>query len=218
MVIYSAGAAVGSFAVQLARKSNIHPIICVAGELKGYVATLLDSNKGDAVINYRRGPEVILAEIKNALGGRLLLYAFDAVGDYRSDKILGAVLEPENSRFTMVLPKDRTKIPLTIGVPFPEGFVKPALEGVPQGVEAFWTVVGSVHGSYKHFGYIFFRYFALGLAEGWLKPHPHEVLPGGLNGLEDGLVRLLQGKAHAVKYVYQIGETESLQSGYSASA
>jgi NADPH:quinone reductase len=51
-----------------------------------------------------------------------------------------------------------------------------------------------------------FRYIARGLAEGFFKPHPHEVIPGGLEGVEKGLRNLAEGKASAVKYVFKIGE------------
>ncbi|KAH6962453.1 alcohol dehydrogenase [Ilyonectria sp. MPI-CAGE-AT-0026] len=207
LVVYGAGAAVGSFVVQLARKSKLHPIICIAGQSKDHVETLIDRSKGDTVIDYRLGAEVIVTEIRKALGGKPLLHAFDSVADKGSDKVLGAVLEPHNAKLAMVRPKDRTKICKTPGVNM-EGLPMPELEGVPEGVRAFWTAVGSVHGSDKHFGYVMFRYIALGLAEGWFKPHPHEVVPGGLSGLTDGLTRLLTGKAHAVKYVYQIGKDE----------
>lgn len=34
LLIYGAASSVGAYAVQLARKSNIHPLICVAGNLR----------------------------------------------------------------------------------------------------------------------------------------------------------------------------------------
>lgn len=210
LVIYGAGAAVGSFAVQLARKSEVHPIICVAGQSKDYVETLIDCTKGDTIVDYRLGPKVVVTEIKKALGGKQLLHAFDSVAEHGSDKILGALLEPQNARLAMVLPYDRTKIPKSHGVPYLDQYELPVLEGVPEGVEVIWTAVGSVHGSHEHFGYVFFRYLALGLEEGWFKPHPYLVVPGGLNGLARGLADLHKGKAHAVKYVYRISETEGL--------
>ncbi|KAG5659077.1 hypothetical protein KAF25_000279 [Fusarium avenaceum] len=212
LVIYGAGAAVGSFAVQLARKSEVHPIICVAGQSKDYVETLIDRSKGDTIVDYRLGPKVVVTEIKKALGGMQLLHAFDSVAEHGSDKILGALLEPQNARLAMVLPYDRTKIPKSHGVPYLDQYELPVLEGVPEGVEVIWTAVGSVHGSHEHFGYVFFRYLALGLEEGWFKPHPYLVVPGGLNGLARGLADLHKGKAHAVKYVYRISETEGLDS------
>ncbi|KAF6784305.1 alcohol dehydrogenase [Colletotrichum plurivorum] len=208
LVVYGAGAAVGSFAVQLARKSQLHPIICVAGQSKDHVESLIDRSKGDIIIDYRLGPEHVIAEVKKALGGKPLLHAFDSVADKGSDKILGAVLDPEHGKLAMVRPNDRTKICKTPGVNM-DGLTLPKMEGVPEGVEAFWTAVGSAHQSDQHFAYVVFRYIALGLEEGWFKPHPHEVVPGGLSGLMDGLTNLLTGKAHAIKYVYQIGKDDS---------
>ncbi|KAF5586396.1 alcohol dehydrogenase [Fusarium subglutinans] len=205
LVFYGAGAAVGNFAVQLARKSQLHPLICVAGQSKDHVETLIDRSKGDTIIDYRLGPEHVVAEIKKAVGGKPLLYAFDSVAEKGSDKILGAVIDPPNGKIAMVRPNDRTKICKTPGVKM-DFFTLPKMEGVPEAVEAFWTAVGSVHGADKHFGFVFSRYIALGLEEGWFKPHPFEVIPGGLNGLTDGLTRLLTGQAHAVKYVYRIGK------------
>lgn len=210
LVIYGAGAAVGSFAVQLARKSDVHPIICVAGQSKDYVETLIDRNKGDTIVDYRLGPKVVVTEVKKALGCKKLLHAFDSVAEHGSDKILGALLEPQNARLAMVLPYHRTKMPKSHGVPYLDQYELPVLEGVPEGVDVIWTAVGSVHGSHEHFGYVFFRYLALGLEEGWFKPHPYLVVPGGLNGLARGLADLHKGKAHAVKYVYRISETEGL--------
>ncbi|KAJ4188405.1 hypothetical protein NW755_006565 [Fusarium falciforme] len=206
LVVYGAGAAVGAFAVQLACKSGVHPIIAVAGQSKDHVETLIDRNKGDTIIDYRLGPDVTVAEIKKALKGAFLHHAFDSIGDHGSDKILGAVLEPD-SKLSMVLPRDKARIPKTPGVPWPAGFVAPALEGLAEDTQVFWTAVGSIHGAYKEFGYIYFRYFSLGLQEGWLRSHPYEVVPGGLDGLAEGLTRLLEGKAHAVKFVYRISET-----------
>ncbi|KAI9150306.1 alcohol dehydrogenase [Paramyrothecium foliicola] len=204
LVIYGAGAAVGAFAVQLAAKSGVHPLICVAGQSKTYVETLIDRSKGDVVIDYRCGIETVKHEIKKALNGKKLFHAFDAVAENGNDRIIGSFLDPLQGRFTMTLPKDKVIIPKEPGVVLPVEFVLPPLEGVPEGVQAFWTAVGSVHNASKQFGYVYFRYLALGLKEGWFRPHPHEVIPGGLNGLEVGLKKLLDGKAHAVKYVYQI--------------
>ncbi|KAM0328887.1 hypothetical protein ACHAQA_005303, partial [Verticillium albo-atrum] len=198
LVIYGAGAAVGSFAIQLARKAGVHPIICVAGQSKDHVETLIDRSKGDTIVDYRLGLDATVSEIRKALGGVPLHHAFDSVAEHGSGKILGALLEPQSARLAMVLPYDRTRIPETHGVPYLDQYEKPVLEGVPMGVEVFWTSVGSVHGSHKDFSYVFFRYFALGLMEGWLKPYPHEVVAGGLNGLAQGLADLNQGKAHAI--------------------
>jgi NADPH:quinone reductase len=61
----------------------------------------------------------------------------------------------------------------------------------------------------KEFAYVFFRLFTRGLQDGWFTPHPYQVIPGGLNGVEEGLTNLKAGKASAVNYVYKIEDTES---------
>jgi NADPH2:quinone reductase len=45
----------------------------------------------------------------------------------------------------------------------------------------------------KDFAYVYYRYIARGLAEGWFKPHPQEVIPGGVGGVkraQDSLVAI----------------------------
>ena len=51
VIIYGAEAAVESFAIQLARQSNVHPLICVAGKGIPHVETLIDQTKGDIVLD-----------------------------------------------------------------------------------------------------------------------------------------------------------------------
>jgi NADPH2:quinone reductase len=82
-------------------------------------------------------------------------------------------------------------------------------EGIPDSVQQTITSVGEAHKGDKEFAYVYFRYFAKGLAEGWFKAHPWEVVEGGLDGVEEGLRRLKAGEASAVKYVFKIGEGES---------
>ena len=62
----------------------------------------------------------------------------------------------------------------------------------------------------QEFGFVFYRFMSRGLQEGWFKGHPYEVVPGGLGGVEQGLVNLKEGKASAVKYVFRIAETEGV--------
>ncbi|PNP45054.1 hypothetical protein TGAMA5MH_03103 [Trichoderma gamsii] len=51
--VYGATSAVGSFAIKLLRKADIHPIIAVAGKGISYVEGLIERNKGDVIIDYR---------------------------------------------------------------------------------------------------------------------------------------------------------------------
>lgn len=49
--------------------------------------------------------------------------------------------------------------------------------------------------------FFFYRYLAHLLARGDFKPHPHEVLSGGLDGVVEGIQRLHDGKVSAKKLV-----------------
>ncbi|KAI1613617.1 NADPH2:quinone reductase, partial [Exophiala viscosa] len=193
LVVYGAASAVGAYAVQLAKRAGIHPIIAVAGRGMSFVEGFLDSSKGDVVIDYRKGDEAVVEGIKNAIPqGAELEYAYDAVSEAAKSSFgnICKVLAP-NGQFTTVLPtKDDPSIPKSVKTPL--------------------TMVGSVFTKDKDFGYAWYRLFELGLKDGWFKPHPHEVIQGGLNGIEEGLRNLKEGKVSATKYVFRISETEGL--------
>ncbi|KAK3077971.1 hypothetical protein LTS18_008776 [Coniosporium uncinatum] len=192
LVIYGASSAVGYYALQFAVKSNIHPLICVAGKAQDHVRPLLDEEQGDAVVDYRDGDEAVRKGIKDALKGAKLEYAYDAVSEKGSYQNVCEVLDHSTGKITLVLP----------GKKYPE---------IPEGVEQSITSVGSVHSNDKDFGFVFFRLIGRGLQEGWFKPQPQEVVPGGLGGVQQGLTNLKEGKASAVKYVFKIAETEGVE-------
>ncbi|KAF2263069.1 GroES-like protein [Lojkania enalia] len=192
LVVYGGASAVGAFAIKLAQKSNIHPIIAVAGHGIPYVETLLERSKGDSIVDYRNGDDAVVQGLKQALAGRKLEYAFDATSEKNSYANICKVLEP-TGKITLVLPGKN-------------------YEGIPETVQQSITSVGDAHGKQKDFAYAYFRLMARGLDEGWFKPHPAEVVPRGLEGVEMALRNLKEGKASAVKYVFRIAETPGVQS------
>lgn len=164
-------------------------------------------SKGDTIVDYRKGNEAVVSGINDALkkaGANEVKYAFDAVSEHNSFQNLSKVLAKEGSKITLVLPgKDYSDI--------------------PGHIQQSQTMVGSVHMDIlansskgkagiktggKEFGYVFFRLFSRGLQEGWFTPHPHEVIPGGLNGVEKGLANLKAGVNSATKYVFKIEDTK----------
>lgn len=191
LVVYGASSAVGSYAVQLARKANIHPIIGVAGRAMKHVEQFLDASKGDVVLDYRDGDEKLVSNIKDALRGQKLVHAFDAVSEKGSYQNICKVLDP-HGKITLVLP----------GREYPE---------IPDTVQQSTTSVGCVHQDQKDFGFVMFRYLAKGLKEGWFKAQPQEVCPGGLAGIQGALEKLKNGEASAVKYVFRIGDTKGVE-------
>ena len=198
LVIYGASSAVGYYTLQLALRSNIHPLICVAGNAQSHVAPLLEKSKGDTIVDYRSGPEEVVKGIRAAFpAGQALEYAFDAVSDHGSYQNICQVLSPQTGNITFVLPGKK-------------------YEEVPAGVTKSITRVGDVHGTPDdlwEFGFVFSRYIARGLEEGWFRAQPQEVVPSGLGGVEEGLRRLKDGKASAVKYIFKVEETEGAGSG-----
>lgn len=192
LVVYGGASAVGAFAIKLASKANIHPIIAVAGRGIPYVETLLDPSKGDAVVDYRKGDEEVVKGIKDALKGQKLEYAFDATSEKGSYLNICQALDP-HGKITLVLPGKE-------------------YEGIPKTVQQSLTTVGSAHTDHKDFAYIYFRYMSRGMAEGWFKPHPVEIVPKGLEGVQGALDNLKAGKASAVKYVFKIADTPGVQS------
>lgn len=192
LVIYGGASAIGAYAIQLAQKSNIHPIITVAGRGAPFVESLIDRSKGDTIVDYRKGDEAVISGIEDALKGAKLLHTYDCVSEGSSYINLGKVVSPGGKIVTVLPGKD-----------YP---------GVSDGVEVIKNSVGCVHQDQKDLGYVYFRYLAKGLLDGWFKPHPHEVVPGGLGGLEKALTNLKEGKASATKYVVRIGETNGVSS------
>ncbi|KAM0510924.1 hypothetical protein ACHAPE_010400 [Trichoderma viride] len=168
VVVYGAASAVGSFAIKLLRKADIHPIIAVAGKGISFVEGLIDRVKGDLIIDYREADDAIIKGIKQGIrDGESLRYAFDAVSQ------------------------------VTPGHDY---------SGLPASIRLVQTNVTTAHTIYKDFATSWFRLFYYGLKDGWLKGHPYEVVPGGLEGLQHGLESLRDGKASGTKYVYRIGK------------
>lgn len=186
LVVYGGAAAVGAYTIQLAQLANIHPIIAVAGRARDFVESLIDRSKGDTIVDYRKGDEAVVQGIKDALKGARLYYAYDATSEHNSYTNIVKVLE-KDGHITLVLPSKKYK-------------------GIPETVHMTTTNVGDSHKAEKDFAYIALRYVARALADGRFKPHPHEVIPGGLKGVEQGLRNLKEGKASGVKYCFKIGD------------
>jgi NADPH:quinone reductase len=194
LVIYGASSAVGNYALQFAKRSNIHPIIAIAGRAQPYVESFLEPAKGDVFIDYRKGSEAVLNGIKDALGTASLFYAYDAISEHGSYQSICQVLKNPGGKIVVVFPRRK-------------------YEEIPEGIEKKIITVGAVHENLQDLGYVYSRYISRGLQEGWFRPLPHEVVPGGLEGVETGLRNLKEGKASALKYVFRIADTPGIEKG-----
>lgn len=203
LIIYGASTSVGCYAIQLARRANIHPLILIAGRGAEHVESLIDRSLGDTIVDYRGGPEAIVSGVKDALESQSLdqegcRYAFDVISGNGSWKPLLEIIKPtgHNARITLLLPY-------------------PA-DAFPPGVQHSRTGVGGCHSQKDtrdwdpDLAYVFFRLFARGLQKGWLRGQPWEVRPGGLDAVEAALRDLKEGKNSAKKYLFRIAETAGL--------
>lgn len=216
LIVYGGSGAVGAFCIKFAKASNIHPIIAVAGKGKDFVEGLLDKSKGDVYIDYREGDDAVVAGIEKALkdaGCDTVKHAYDAVSEHGSYQNISKILtKNEGGKMVLVLPgKDYSDIPsnvehdLSMVGRVHETPNSAGKYGQPDHTAPKYTVTAG-----KDFGYVFFHYITRGLQEGWFTGHPFEVIPGGLDGVQEGLRRLKAGEASATKYVYRIAETKDL--------
>ena len=211
LIIYGASGALGTFAIKLARVSNIHPIIAIAGGSSSHLIPLLDESKGDALVDYRVGIEEMKKTVKEKLNGLPCHHVLDAIssGSQKTWIPISQMLSRSSSTETSYLS-------------VVSGANKYDDADIQEGVKIVYTYVGTAHdGAYKpgmpkqddaeyvasdpEWVYVFFRYVGRMLADGRLRGHPFEVVEGGLDGVEKGLWMLKEGKAKGVKFVYRVG-------------
>jgi NADPH2:quinone reductase len=201
LIVYGGSSAVGTYVIQLAKRSNIHPIIAVAGKAQEHVRSMLDPSRGDAVVDYRDGDDAVVQGIKDALQGRKVEHAYDATAGSNSFVNLSKVVDLENGKITLVLP------------PLHDLTAKHA--EIPASIEQSQSNVFDVHGSQAELGYVYSKYFTRGLAEGWLQAQKQEECPGGLDGVEAALRTLKNGSSSATKFVFRIADTPGVSSSSS---
>ena len=210
LIIYGGSSALGTFAAKIAALSNIHPVIAISGSTSTHLSSVLDTSKGDRIIDYRQGPEAMKKNVKEALGGLKAYHALDAISENGSWIPITEMLSP-GGYLSVVQggPPDTYKDPripsdVTVGYTYVGsahyGFFQPNMPNQPEDKDSVTADI--------EFAYVFLRFIARALAKGTISGHPWEVIPGGLGGVEKGLQKLQRGEARGVKYVYRISETE----------
>ena len=217
LIIYGASGAVGSFAIQLAQLSNIHPIIAVAGKAREHVEKLIDRSKGDTICDYRNGDDSLVAEMRESLkttGHDRVEYAFDCMSDKEKGSYTNIlkVLDP-NGQICLILnfePKDfpETTVATRTTVRWAHQDIN-TYAGVNSDPTVDHSLTDSVTGC-RDFAYIMYRFFSRALEKGFLKGHPYQVSTGGLGGIQRSLDSLKSGQASGIKYVFQIADTQGL--------
>ncbi|TEA19711.1 Trans-enoyl reductase fsr4 [Colletotrichum sidae] len=200
VVIYGISTAVGAYAVKLAKKAGVHPLIAIGSKNSAFVSSLLDEKQGDVFLDYTQFDsqdklsEKLKETIKNS--GSRCFRVFDCVSEGGTTEMLAKAIEGPPEEGTGFKPKVTTVLPGREYGP------------IDDSVELITTMVGHVHeeeGEGRLFGLIWARVFAEGLRTGWLKPHPHEVVQG-LESVSGALKRLRDGKVRGKKMVIRIAE------------
>lgn len=208
LLIYGAASAVGAYALKLAVLSNIHPIIAVAGRGLDFVETLIDRSRGDTLIDYRQGDDAVVEAIKVALGGQKLEFAFDAVSEKSTIRNVCKVIDRDVGKMAVVLevpadeisegiPRNNTAVEMSQCQLGEEELLKSSSKSKGLGILQFTAVM--------------LKFIGRGLNEGWFSAHPHEIVPGGLHGLEGALQRLKSGSVSARKLVVRISDTAGVE-------
>lgn len=194
IVIYGVTSAAGAFAAKLARLSGLYPIVGIAGRAGDYAQTL-----ADYVVDYRQGEDAVVGRVEEIL-------LKEGLGS-KASHVLDAISEGGTLETTLRFLKMDGGIVSTLLPPALFALDKDKF-AYPPGVKAVNSAGPTVHWTRQDFGYVWSRFLGRLLADGRLKPHPYEVVPGGLHGVSTGLQKLRDGKASAVKYVYRIGDTD----------
>ncbi|KAL4861562.1 hypothetical protein BDV12DRAFT_180040 [Aspergillus spectabilis] len=207
LLIYGASTTVGAYSIKLACRSNLHPIIAVAGAGRGLVEKLIDPSKGDVIVDYREGYDSMVRKIRQVLSeqGQLsIAHAFDCVAEKDSLSLLSEVVAP-NGHATFVLhERDYSKPARTLRTSITYvGYLHtgPFIAEPHQGINY------TPQGRGDDFGAVFSTVFSKGLEDGWLKAHPYEVIPAGLNGVSGALKRLKDGQVSASRLLVRISDT-----------
>lgn len=206
LLIYGASTAVGAFAIKLACRSNLHPIIAIAGKGRTMVEGLIDAAKGDVIIDYREGNNIMARKIREALEkqGRLAIaHALDCVAEPNTLELLVDVVAPKGHATFVLHERDYTVAAKTLRTSIT--FVGYVHTG-PFPAQPNRGINYTPDGRGEDFGYVYTRLFSKGLQDGWLTPHPHEVVAGGLEGLSSALKGLRDGKVSASKYAIRISD------------
>ena len=212
LIIYGGASAVGTYAIQLASLSNIHPIIAVAGKGIPHVESFLDASKGDIALDYRVGDEQLVENLKKAVQNKApagkVEYAFDCISEHNSYQNICSVLDHSTGQITLILPfKKYEEIPSTItkSITYVGGAHR------DTDLDPWQKKVPGTKAGNQEFAHAMFRFMARGLGEGWFKGMPYEIVPGGLGGVEEGLKRLKDGKVSARKLLFRLEDTEGVE-------
>ena len=173
------------------QKAGYH-VVAVAGASQD-VAT---SYGADEVIDYRnKSEDELIGAIAASHGGRGVSHVYDAVSEHGSTEAsLGALVKSgRGGRYTYVLPVELESF----------GFL-------PATIKHERTLCATAHEDEGEFAQRYFDLVGEWMDRGEFRAQKVTVIPGGLEGVKEGLRRLQAGEVHGEKLVYRIAETPGL--------
>ncbi|KAK4943185.1 hypothetical protein LTR10_017209 [Elasticomyces elasticus] len=202
LLVYAATSALGTFIIKLAKLAGSGPIIAIGGGSSAYLNTLLD--KQDVFLDYRSGMDKVKQDVRQIVEDRKLelFHAVDAFSEKGSwvdvsQMMDGGIL----SVFSGAKRYDDAGIAGDVQVLYTyvgtghDGAYKPGMPKQPSAEDARGDI---------NFAGGFFNWLGTVVRQGTFSGHPFEVIPGGLDGVAEGLNKLKNGQARGKKLVYQI--------------
>ncbi|GAA5947211.1 hypothetical protein JCM3775_007596 [Rhodotorula graminis] len=191
VLVYGGATTVGVYAIQLLKAAGYH-VVAVAGASQA-VAT---SYGADEVIDYRhKSNDELVDAIAASHGGKGVTHVYDAVSEHGSTQAsLGALIKSgRGGRYTYVLPIDDAELAF-----------------LPATIKHERTLCATAHEDEGEFAQRWFDWVGDKMDKGEFRAQKVTVVPGGLEGVKEGLRRLQEGEVHGEKLVYRINETPGL--------
>ncbi|GAA5994328.1 zinc-binding alcohol dehydrogenase family protein [Rhodotorula paludigena] len=189
LLVYGGATTVGVYVIQLAKLAGLH-VVAIAGSSQD----VPKQYGADEVIDYRnKSNEELVNAIKTSNGGKGVHYIYDAVTEGDTTATCLDALKPAGGVYTYVLPLDDDKF-----------------ASMPSNVRRKQTACAETYGEHSDFAEKWYAYVGEAMEKGEFKAQKVTVIPGGLEGVKEGLRRLEAGEARGEKYVYRIAETPGL--------
>ncbi|KZV63566.1 dehydrogenase [Peniophora sp. CONT] len=184
LLVYGASSAVGIYAVQIAKATGFKVFaVCSPKNFD-----LVKSLGAEATFDYK--DSAVSQKIKDASGGKIQ-YAFDAISEHGSAKIIAGALSSEGGKIATLGVYNETD--------------KAALG--PHVTHQFSNAYALFSDSHSP------KYSKIAkrlLAEGKVKPSPVRVWENGLAGINEAKQYMIDGKVSGEKLVFRISDTPSV--------
>ncbi|KAI0342998.1 GroES-like protein [Trametopsis cervina] len=188
-IVIGGSSSVGQFALQLLKASGFSPIITTASKSNEAYCKAAGATH---VIDYHDVPYEELPAAVKKITSLPVPVVYEATPTPESQKACLEILAPNGGYVTT------TPVNPEIGK---------TGEATTDGKWVVWPFGSAVEGAHLEFGKHMFLGLTDLLKKGDLKPNKVEVVPRGLAGTTDGLLRVLQGVS-GVKLVANISQTE----------